>query len=515
MRRRHGANSGGLATQAARSGALVAAGRVLQGVVSLASVAILARILTPSDFGVFAMVLPLALIVGMTLNRGLHVAVMHEARLRPGQVSGLFWIASRFNVLLLTAMALSAPLLAMLYREPRVTVVALIWTAALAFQALAAFPEALLKREMRFGVLTAIDTAGMVVGVGTAISAAASGRTAVALVLQVLTWNAVKCVGSTIAARWVPSRPARHLDVDPVIQRLVSYGSDFGLARAIYWLGRQVDRVVVGYVSGAAILGLYDGARRWSWYPFQELFLSLTDVVVASLSRARHDAERFREYCRRGFTAFLALPLPAIVFVGMEAELVVRVVLGERWLAAVPMVRIMCVAAVFDSVGRLTTWLYTAEGHTKQQLRWSVVSTVVTVVAVLAAADRGATGVTLAFAAATSALAIPGVAYCLRVSMLTAADFARAVWRPVTASLLGAGMWVLVRDRLATPDGMMTELVLDGFVFMTLYATAWLALPGGRRATEEGVRLIRELSPYRPSRTSAASRTASAGHAPS
>jgi polysaccharide transporter, PST family len=102
---------------------------------------------------------------------------------------------------------------------------------------------------------------------------------------------------------------------------------------------------------------------------------------VAALSRARYDTERFREYCRRGFTAFLALPLPAIVFVGMEAELVVRVVLGERWLAAVPMVRIMCVAAVFDSVGRLTARLYTAEGHTRQQRRWSVVSTVVTLVA--------------------------------------------------------------------------------------------------------------------------------------
>jgi hypothetical protein len=130
-------------------------------------------------------------------------------------------------------------------------------------------------------------------------------------------------------------------------------------------------------------------------------------------------------------------------------------------------------------------------------------------------ADRGATGGTLAFAAATSALAIPGVVYCVRVSMLTAQDFVRAVWRPVTASLLGAGMWVLVRDRLATPDAMMTALVLDGFVFMTLYAAAWIALPGGRQATEEGVRLIRELSPYRPSHASAAPRTASEGDSPS
>jgi PST family polysaccharide transporter len=450
---------------------------VLQGVVSLTSVAILARLLTPSDFGVFAMVLPVALIVGMTLNRGLHVAVMHEARLRPGQVSGLFWIAQRFNVVLLGAMAAAAPLLAMAYRDSRVTVVALLWTAALAFQALGAFPEALLKRELKFGLLAAIELGAMLLGVGAAISAAAAGWTNVALVLQVLVWNAGRCIGANIGARWMPSRPARHHDVDPVIERLVAYGSDFGLARAVYWIGRQFDRMVVGYVGGAASLGFYDGARRWSWYPFQELFLSLTDVVVASLSRARHDGERFREYCRRGFTAFLALPLPAIAFVGLEAEIVVRVLLGEQWIDAVPLVRIMCVAAMFDSVGRLTSWLYVAEGHTRRQLYWSVV------------------GVTMAFAAVTAALVLPGIAYCLGVSVLSTRDFLRAVWRPVVGSIVAGATWVGLREHVARPNATAVELVVAALAFGVIYVVAWVVLPGGRRATREGVQLAREIVP--------------------
>jgi O-antigen/teichoic acid export membrane protein len=484
-----------LGRQAARSGAVVAAGRVLQGVVSLASVAILARLLTPSDFGVFAMVLPVALIVGMTLNRGLHVAVMHEERLRPGQVSGLFWIAQRFNVVLLGSMAAAAPLLAMAYRDSRVTVVALLWTAALTFQALGAFPEALLKRELKFGVLAAIELGAMLLGVGAAICAAAAGWTNVALVMQVLVWNAGRCIGANIGARWMPSRPARHLDVDPVIERLVAYGSDFGLARAVYWIGRQFDRMVVGYVGGAASLGFYDGARRWSWYPFQELFLSLTDVVVASLSRARHDAERFREYCRRGFTAFLALPLPAIAFVGLEAELVVRVLLGEQWLDAVPLVRIMSVAAMFDSVGRLTNWLYVAEGHTRRQLYWSVVSSGLTVAAVIGAAPHGAIGVTMAFAAVTAALALPGIAYCLGVSVLSTRDFLRAVWRPVVASIVAGAAWVGLREHLARPTATAVELVVAALAFAVIYIVAWVVLPGGRRATREGVQLARAIVP--------------------
>ena len=476
----------------------------MQGVVSLVSVAILARILAPSDFGVFAMVLPVALIVGMTLNRGLHVAVMHEARLGHAGVSRLFWIAQRFNVLLLGGMALSAPLLAVFYREPRVTQVALVWTAALALQAIGAFPEALLKRDLRFGTLTVIEVGGMVIGVAAAIAAATLGWTNLALVLQVLVWNLIKCAGAIAAAGWIPTRsPGAAPDTD--VDRLVAYGSQFGLARAVYWLGRQADRMVVGYVSGAAVVGLYDSARRWSWYPFQELFLSLTDVAVASLSKVRADAERFREYCRRGFTVFLALPVPAIVFVGLEAELVVRVLLGERWLAAVPMVRIMCGAAVFDSIGRLTNWLFAAEGRTREQLRWSVVSSSITVAAVIGAAPHGAEEVMWAFAIATSALALPGVAYCLRSSVLSTRDFVEAVWRPVVASIIAGGAWLLIRERAALPDAPIAGLAAGALAFVAIYATTWTALPG-----ENVMAFLR-----RPSLARDASSTTSAEHSPS
>jgi PST family polysaccharide transporter len=422
---------------------------------------------------------------------------MHEERLSPAQVSRLFWIAQRFNLVLLSATALSAPLLARLYSEPRVTAVALIWTLALAFHGLGAFPEALLKRQIRFGALTLIEVGGMIVGVAVALIAASLGYRTIALVLQVVTWNALRCIGAFAAAGWRPSRVALSARADPEIDRLVRYGANFGGSRAVYWLGRQVDRMVVGYVSGAAVLGLYDSARRWSWYPFQELFLSITDVVVASLSRARHDSERFREYCRRGFTAFLALPLPAIAFVGVEAELVVRVLLGERWLGAVPMVRIMCAAAFVDSLGRLTSWLYTAEGNTRQQLRWTIVSTGVTLAAVLGAARQGSIGVTWAFAAATAGLAVPAIAYYLRTSVLTGADFVRAVWRPAVAAIIAAAVCMFLREQFPRSGVPIADLVVGALVFALAYASAWIALPGGRQATREAIELLRTVAHVR------------------
>ena len=149
----------------------------------------------------------------------------------------------------------------------------------------------------------------------------------------------------------------------------------FAQYRGVYWAGRQADRIVVGAIAGASLLGLYDSARRWSWYAFHELFQSVSDVMVASLSRARANVERFRSFFRHGLMAFLVPPLAAIAFVFVEADATVRVLLGDRWLDAIPIVRIMCGAAFFDALSRLTMWLYTAEGRTRQQFRWSVITT--------------------------------------------------------------------------------------------------------------------------------------------
>jgi PST family polysaccharide transporter len=437
------------------------------------------------------MVLPVALIVDMTLNGGLQVAVLHEERLTALQVRRLFWIAQRFNVALLASMALAAPLLARFYGEPRVVAVVWLWALALAFDGVGAFPEALLKRQIRFGVLTALDVTGMILGAAAAVGAATLGWREGALALQFVVWKGMRCVGAFVATRWAPGRPVRRTGPDSTIDRLVRFGRHFSGSRAVYWLGRQADRIVVGAASGAAVLGLYDSARRWSWYPFQELFLAITDVVIASLSRARQDAVRYREYCRRGFASFLALPLPAIAFVGVESDVVVRALLGERWASAVPMVRIMCAAAFADGIARLTSWLYTAEGRTRQQFRWTVVTTTVTLAAVLAAARHGAVAVTWGFALSTAALAIPGIAYCLRGSLLSGRDFVRAVWRPTVAAIVAAAVCVALRVWLLVPATPVGELVVRGLAFGSLYTLVWITLPGGPAALREALHLIR------------------------
>jgi PST family polysaccharide transporter len=480
-----------LRKRSVRSGLIAAGGRVMQGVIALGSVAILARILTPTDFGLVAMVMPVTTVVSMTMYRGLQVALLHEEAITASQLSRLYWVAFRFNVISVSAMALLGPVLAAIYREPRVTMVAAIWALSLFVQSLCGFHESLLKRQLRFGTLTMVNVTGMFTGAILSIAGAASGMGHFALLLQFLAWDAVRCVAAWTLVKWRPDRREWSGPGDPVISRLSDYGRHFAQHRGVYWAGRQADRIVVGAIAGAAMLGLYDSARRWSWYAFHELFQSVSDVMVTSLSRARANLDRFRSFFRHGLMAFLVPPLAAIAFVFVEAEAAVRVLLGEKWVDAIPIVRIMCGAAFFDAISRLTMWLYTAEGRTRQQFHWSLITTPIMLAAIAAGATRGMRGVAWAFAVTTAALMVPTVAFCLRGSAMRSGDFVAMAWRPVTCSIIAGILLALSDPFLPGSREQLPGFIAALLAYLVLYVMAWMVLPGGvsaSRMMRDGVR---------------------------
>ena len=479
-----------LRNRSVRSGLIAAGGRIAQGVIGLGSVAVLARLRTPSDFGVIAMVMPISTVASMTMHRGLQFALLHEEQLTTSQVSRLYWMAFRYNLVLLGGVALIGPVLAALYREPRVMLVTAVWAGSLLVQSLGVFHEMLLKRQLRFGTLTVVNVGGMLTGALVAILAASSGAGHYALLLQIVVWDAARCTAAMTICRWRPEFREWSGSADPVVARLASYGSNFTLHRGVYWAGRQADRMVVGYIAGAGPLGLYDGARRWSWYAFHELFQSISEVMVASLSRARANVDRLREFVRQGFMAFLVPPLAVIAFVFVEADAAVRVLLGNRWIDAIPLVRIMCAGAFCDCLSRLTMWLYTAEGRTRRQFHWSLISTPIMLTAIAIGATRGVRGVAVAFAGMTAALMLPTLAFCLRGSSIRPGDFVALAWRPVTTSLVAALLLTVVHPFLSGNQPLI-RFLFSAALFVVFYVVTWLMLPGGlsvARGMSDGVR---------------------------
>jgi PST family polysaccharide transporter len=477
-----------LGRRSVRSSAVTLAARVAQMALFLGSAMVLARLLTPSDFGVQAMVLPLTILVNNLVNLGLQSAIIHRERLDHREASAVFWLALRINLGVTTLMAVGSPFLARWYGEPRVTWVCVAWAATIFGASLSAIHEALLKRQLRFGLVMRVQVAAMAVSVIVAISAAALGAGHWALMLQIVVMDLGRAGVMWIVFPWRPSVGASSADARGV----VTYWRGLSGSRAITWAGDQVDRIFVGAGGGAAILGLYDSAKRWAWFPFLEPFLALSDVAVASLSRARADPARFRAYVQNGFTTFLSVSLPTLAYIFVESRNILQVVLGSQWLGAERFVQLMCVAAFVGCLSRLMQWVFMSTGQTARQFRWSLVTTPVMLLSLLVGWRWGAIGIAAGFTTATCLLAVPSVLFALRGTSVSAGALARVYARPAVASLVAAGL-VLMLGRLTSGDAPLVALAVTAPLFAFAYALAWVGQPGGRDALARAIRGGRQL----------------------
>lgn len=465
--------------------------RGAQAVLSLLAAVIFARLLTPEDFGVVAMVVPFVILTNSMGNQGFQTTLIQSHELTRETASAFLRFAVRANLALCVGFVAVSLGLARFYGEVRVVPLAAAWSLLIWALTLTAFQEAMLKRDMRFPLVVTIQLVALVAGIGCGIVAARLGAGYWAFFVQALVVEVVRAPWVHLASRWRPSGSAS------VAGEVAGPLRDFWRAlagfRAAAWASEQPDRVLVGRLGGAPALGTYDTARRWAWYAFSEPFLSLSDIAVASLSRARHDAAMYQLFFAREGRALLTIALPVIAFIAVEPATVVRVLLGPQWDAAVPFVRVLCVAAFFGAFTRLTEWVYFSSGTAGRLLRWSLlVQTPVLLAAVVAGSRYGARGVAIGYAAATVALALPSVAWCVSGTPLTLGGFLRAGTRPTVASL-GAALALAAAAPLLPREVGSLRLAVSFLAYAACFLVAWLATRGGAGAAREFALAVREL----------------------
>jgi O-antigen/teichoic acid export membrane protein len=473
-----------------RSGLAALGVRVAQAILSLIAAIVLARLLTPEDFGVVAMVVPFVILTNSMANQGFQTTLIQAPDLTRAQASAFFRFALRANLILVAGFIAASFALRWFYDEARVVPLAAVWGALIWLVTLTAFQEAMLKREMRFPTVYAIHFVSLAAGIASAIVAARLGAGYWAILVQAVMVEVVRAAAVYTISPWTP----RHAPaLGESVTSLRSFWWSLAGFRFASWVSEQPDRLLVGRLGGAQTLGVYDTAHRWSAYAFTEPFITLSDIAVASLSRVRHDAAQYRLFFAREARAILTLGLPVITFMAVEPASTIRVLLGPQWDGAVPFVRLLCVAAFAGSFTRLTQWVYFSSGATDRLLRWSLLAqTPVLLLSVLLGALAGPRGVAIGYTLATTALAVPSVLWCARGTPITLGTFLRAASRPAAAAI-GAGLVLLGASSLLPQGVGASRLLASLAVYVICFVLAWLVAPGGKGAAYELLLAIREL----------------------
>jgi O-antigen/teichoic acid export membrane protein len=408
---------------------------VLQSTATIA----LARLLTPSDFGLVAMVTSITTLGQAFADLGLSEATIQQPEITHEQVSNLFWINVAIGFLLTSITAGLAPVLSWFYKEPPLTSIALVLSLTFLFGGLRVQHDALLRRQMRFKSLAIRDFVAISIAVPSAIFLAWRGIGYWAIVVLPMTLTVVQVAFSWAMVDWIPSLPRR----DVSVRSLVSFGGNVAAAYLVFSINGNADNVFVGRFWGAGPLGLYSRAYNLLMLPIRQLCGPARSVAVPGFSRV-DDPERLARFYLRTINLMFWITAPLFGFLFVAATPVIVLTLGAHWRAAAPVFQILVIAALGQVLLESTMWLLVSQGRGRQLLNLLLVSSPITIASYAVGVHFGIKGVALCGSIVLIAIMPAILKYSFRGTRMTVRAAGENMLCPITMSCAGIGSAELI-----------------------------------------------------------------------
>lgn len=472
---------------------------LLSGGVTLAlqitSTVVLARLLTPADFGLVAMVTTFSLLLVNFGFNGLTEAIVQREEISHALASTLFWINVSAGAVLTIVFAASGSLMAMLFHDPPVKQIAAGVSLSILATSISTVHLALLKRAMRFPRLSVNDVLARIVSVVLSIILAFFGFGYWALVAGIVVIPVCQGAGALILCRWTPGFPRRAKGVGSALRYALHTYGNFG----VNYFSRNTDNLLVGWRFNAASLGFYKKAYDLFALTTSQFVSSIAIVVVAGLSRAKSNSELYRRYLLG------AMAIMAFVGMGMAASLtlvgkdMIFILLGPKWGPTGQIFTFFGPGIGAMILYNTPAWIHLSVGRPDRWFRWSILEFFVTCSLFLVGLRWGPIGIATAWSASFWLLVIPAIWYAGRPISLGIRPILSVIWRYVLAALLAATLtFFVVRSlpALAGAAGVWGALLRIAFgcaSIVCFYLIAVVLLYGGPKPLYSFADLLREM----------------------
>jgi len=438
---------------------------------SIATV-VLARLLTPADFGLVAMVATVTGLGQAFGDFGLSEATIQRKEISHDQVSTLFWINVAIGLGLMLVTATLAPVLARFYRDPRLVDITLLLSLTFLIGGLRVQPDAILKRQMRFSSLAIRDVGSYALAVPVAITMAWRGASYWALIALPLTLNLTQMVVSWLMVNWRPGLPRR----DAQVGSMVAFGGNVAASYFSITVSRSADNVLIGWYSGAVPLGLYSRAYNLLMLPVRQLSAPASSVAIPAFSRIQGDPERFARYYLRTVNLIMWISAPIFGFLFVAAQPVIVLLLGKQWREAAPVFQILAISALGQLLIESIVWLLVSRGQSGQLLRLLLIISPIIVGSYAIGLPFGIKGVALSGSLVLLSILPWMLKFSFRGTNLTLQRLGRAILYPVSLCVMAVLFAELVL-RLVVPERIFSQLLVIALAFAAVYLLSALISP--------------------------------------
>lgn len=478
----------------ARGGVVTMASHGVRLAIGIVATAILARLLSPQDYGLIGMVAVATNFVAMFKDLGLSHATVQRAEISSQQVSTLFWVNVTLSVVTMLLMVVMAPAVAWFYGDQRLTMITIVSATGFLLGGLAVQHEALLKRQMRFMTLSAIAFCSMVVGYSIGIAAAWSGFTYWSLIFSQLALLLTNTILVWMTCRWLPGLPKRNAGV----RSMLSFGGNITGYATVNYFSKNADNLLIGRFWGPQQLGLYNKAAQLVGLPTDQINEPLTSVAIPVLSRLASDPERYRKAYLRIMEKVLMLVLPAIALITVCSDWLIAIVLGPQWKDAGQILVFMSLAGLTQPVMGTVGWLLVTQGRGRDMLHWSLISAPISILSIAVGLRWGAVGVAASYSLSRILITNPLMYWFVgRSGPVRTRDFYRLLAPFACASVAGIFASLAFRHLFNVGSPVLGLAVCASLILLSNLVVL-SATPSGRLALRD---ITNAVSLLRPERT--------------
>jgi O-antigen/teichoic acid export membrane protein len=402
---------------------------------------ILSRLLAPEAFGLVALATAFTVFIELFLDQGFGSAIVQREELEPEHLDTAFWLNVLTSILMTVGLIAASGLLGALFEQPRLTSVLQWLSITLILSGLSSTQISILQRKLAFKEFAIRSMVANAVGGIVGISMAFAGYGVWSLVGQDLAGGLVRVVVLWRASDWRPGFKVskRHY------KELVTFGASIVGNNALNVLMKRSDDLLIGYFLGPTLLGFYTIGYQLLLIIIRLVTEVTNSVAFPAFSRIQHQPERMQNafYKVTQYTSVFAFP----VFIGLAALApeIVPAVFGEKWAPSIPVMQVLSLIGILQSVLFFNGSVIKASGKPSWQFGIMLLNTVCSVFGFLLVVRWGIVAVAAAFVIVGYLLA--PVSY-IAVRRLIHIDFRTYLWQFVpslTASLLMVAVIVVLK----------------------------------------------------------------------
>ena len=410
---------------------------------------ILARLLTPADFGLIGMIMVIFAIAQVFVEAGLGSAYIQKKEVTAIDANTVFFTNLLISGLMYLVVWFGAPAIAAFYAEPQLLDLTRVMGVIFVINAFGVIQHTKLRRDVKFKAKAIVSLIANLTSGSLAIYAALSGLGVWSIAIQYITLNFINVCGLWVIVRWVP----RLMFSLKSLQEMLSFGIWMLATSILVTITDNIYILIIGKLFPAAQVGYYTKAKQFQQMGSEQLSQAIGGVAFPVLSKVQDNGDKIRLGLNRFLTISLVLVAPIMIFLNIGANPIIHLLLTDKWMPIAPYLKVLAGVGILYPLHLINMQLLISQGLSRLNFRITLVKNLMRVLNVILMVQYGVLYIIIG-ELIVSTLSLIITTYFVRVTvnygLLSQLWDTRSVWISLILSIIaGSSIMLLIQNPLS------------------------------------------------------------------